>query len=437
MKKAVATVCGALAALVLLGAFFRSPLGRAPWLLTVFPAMVALDAAVHLPFNPWHLFSASETIVLSDESGPDPDVAGSAARAREMAKLWYLVGKYKDVDDSVDIIDPGSGRTVEIVCRTWHPSDSRDLARTFRRLYERMPEEEGIADAAGFVAANAWGALDIEPSVRLPPPSDAPYAPVLDATARSLAARGPRDAARMVEIAADHVWLTDPYPVHVLLCRVLRVPDAPATNECYGMRVGVDGPSPEPRLDCVVPIRDAWRNYRDELSRDAPAALREPYSEPSTTELRRVGGRGIPVAPYPPERLFEGERPRHADFYGFLVTTNGAERIYARADETGQSILPCRQDPAPERIACGASTGVLVEVAPGATDEALDELLSRIDCVLPSRVHVFPEISLRAPKTQAAAVAVPAASESHADAAETADPNPHAESADGAKEPAP
>ena len=47
MKKAVATVCGALAALVLLGAFFRSPLGRAPWLLTVFPAMVALDAAVH------------------------------------------------------------------------------------------------------------------------------------------------------------------------------------------------------------------------------------------------------------------------------------------------------------------------------------------------------------------------------------------------------
>ena len=395
MKKAVATVCGALAALVLLGAFFRSPLGRALWLLTVFPAMTRLDAAVHLPFNPWHLFSASETIVLSDESGPDPDVAGSAARAREMAKLWYLVRKYKDVDDSVDIIDPGSGQTVEIVCRTWHPSDSRDLARTFRRLYERMTEEAGIADAAEFVTANAWGELDIEPSVRLPPPSDAPYAPVLDATAQSLAARDPRDAEKMLGIVVDKVWLGEASPVHILLCRVLRVPDAPTTNECYGLRVAMYGPVPEPMFAAIVPIRE------------------------------------------PPERLFEGERPRHADFYGFLVTTNGAERIYARADETGQSILPCRQDPAPERIACGASTGVLVEVAPGATDEALDELLSRIDCVLPSRVHVFPEISLRAPKTQAAAVAVPAASESHADAAETADPNPHADSADGAKEPAP
>ena len=225
MKKAVATVCGALAALVLLGAFFRSPLGRALWLLTVFPAMTRLDAAVHLPFNPWHLFSASETIVLSDESGPDPDVAGSAARAREMAKLWYLVGKYKDVDDSVDIIDPGSGRTVEIVCRTWHPSDSRDLARTFRRLYERMTEEAGIADAAEFVTANAWGELDIEPSVRLPPPSDAPYAPVLDATAQSLAARDPRDAEKMLGIVVDKVWLAEASPVHILLCRVLRVPD--------------------------------------------------------------------------------------------------------------------------------------------------------------------------------------------------------------------
>ena len=211
MKKAIVAFCGALAAIVLLGAFFLSPPGRMLWLLTVFPAMTRLDAAVHLPFNPWHLFSASETIVLSNESGPDPDVAGSAARAREMAKLWYLVGKYKDVDDSVDIIDPGSGRTVEIVCRTWHPSDSRDLARTFRRLYERMTEEAGIADAAEFVTANAWGELDIEPSVRLPPPSDAPYAPVLDATAQSLAARDPRDAEKMLGIVVDKVWLAEIY----------------------------------------------------------------------------------------------------------------------------------------------------------------------------------------------------------------------------------
>ena len=215
MKKSIVAFCGVLAAIVLLGAFFLSPPGRMLWLVTAFPAIAALDAAVHLPFNPWHLFSASETIVLSDESGPDPDVAGSPARAREMAKLRYLVGKYKDVDDSVDIVDPGSGRTVEIVCRTWHPYDSRDLARTFRRLYERMTEDEGIADAAGFVSANVWDELDIEPSVLLPPPSNAPYAPVLDVTARALASRAPRDAQTMLEIAADKPWL-NPYPVHVL-----------------------------------------------------------------------------------------------------------------------------------------------------------------------------------------------------------------------------
>ena len=75
-----------------------------------------------------------------------------------------------------------------------------------------------------------------------------------------------------------------------------------------------------------------------------------------------------------------------------------------------------------ETLRLGPDDGVVVELAPGAPESALDELLSRIHAAPESCVHVVPLRALDAP-----------GSETEGEHAEGAEPKSHAESAESAE----
>ena len=383
-------------------------------------------------------FEGRETITLSDRSGPDVGVPGSAARTEELDRLSLLVGMvYPHWEKEVE--DPGSGPIVRVRVKTPLPWHTRRELRSIRRDYEAGdPWPEIRALAVGDYAKRPFGVEFDEPSAGVPvEPRFLRYARRIVASPREIVV--PRLLEYALANPGDYAFEDglDLLTVHVLLCAALRVPDVPSTNAWQGVRLANERADFQGRTSDGwwgwwndEPDRDAriaafWTPYRDALGSPAPRRLAPDAAEPEPTVVRG----GVPVASYWPEALPEGHRPRLADFYGFLATTNGVEQIFARADPTGRFVVPCRADTAPERIRLGPRAGVVVELAPGATDAALATLLSRIDAPPPTRVHVVP---VKALDPGPSAAPSPAESQSQAESAETAKPESHAESAETA-----
>ena len=408
-----------------------------PGLLSVVAGIGIFAAAVCwlLDFNITLLeprFERRETIELSDRSGPDVGVAGSAAREEELDRLRHLVAHvYPHWEKEVE--DPGSGRTVRVRVKTPLPWRTRRELRSIRRDYEAGdPWPEIQALALRDYAKRPFGVEFDKPRAGVPiEPRFLRYARRVLASPRELV------VPRLLEFAlsdpADYTFEDglDTLTVHALLCTALRVPDIPSTNAWQGVRIANE------RADFKGRTSDGWWGWwNDEPDRDARiASFWEPFRDELAKRPRRRRSASASNIPAPsvldggaavwskfPEQYPEGPCARLADHYGFLVTTNGAEQIFARAHDSGRYIVPCRADPAPETIRLGPDDGVLVELAPGAPQSALDELLSRIHAAPEACVHVVPLRALDTPG--------PETEEKHAESAETAEPKPHAESAE-------
>ena len=99
--------------------------GRDVWCRVLYPALVWLNVD--------HWFPATAEIPLLDLSGPDVAQPGTSARTLEVAKVDFIALRCTDIDYTWRILDPGSGPTVRVRVRTWHPLDSRSLADTICR----------------------------------------------------------------------------------------------------------------------------------------------------------------------------------------------------------------------------------------------------------------------------------------------------------------
>ena len=376
-------------------------------------------------------FEGRETIELSDRSGPDVGVAGSAAREEELDRLRLLVAHvYPHWEKEIE--DPGSGRTVRVRVKTPLPWRTRRELRSIRRDYEAGdPWPEIRALAFGDYAKRPFGVEFDKPCAGVPiEPRFLRYARRVLASPRELV------VPRLLELAlsnpADYSLEggLDTLTVHVLLCAALRVPDVPSTNAWQGVRIANERADFKGRTSDGwwgwwndEPDRDAriasfWEPFRDELAKRPRRRRSAPASKPAPSVLDG----GVTILSKFPEQFPEGACARLADHYGFLVTTNGAEQIFARAHESGRFIVPCRADPAPKTIRLGPDDGVVVELAPGAPESALDELLSRIHAAPESCVHVVLLRALDAP-----------GSETEGEHAEGAEPKSHAESAESAE----
>ena len=115
---------------------------------TVFAFLLVVAAVCALPWTPlWDVvldvgygplcllgvdrwFSASETLVLLNETGADFSNAANPARKREVERVESLCGaNYVSTDWLLWIDDPGRGPTVRIRAKAWSPDTAYGLVR--------------------------------------------------------------------------------------------------------------------------------------------------------------------------------------------------------------------------------------------------------------------------------------------------------------------
>ena len=81
-------------------------------------------------------FSASETLVLLNETGADFSNAANPARKREVERVEWLCGKYRFSSDfNLWVDDSGSGPSVRIRAEAWSPKRARGLVRNIVKRY--------------------------------------------------------------------------------------------------------------------------------------------------------------------------------------------------------------------------------------------------------------------------------------------------------------
>ena len=232
-------------------------------------------------------FEGRETITLSDRSGPDVGVAGSAAREEELDRLSLLVGMvYPHWEKEVE--DPGSGPVVRVRVKTPLPWHTRRELRSIRRDYEAGdPWPEIRALAVGDYAKRPFGVEFDEPSAGVP------VEPRLLRYARRIVA-SPREIVvpRLLEYAladpGDYAFEDglDLFTVHALLCAALRVPEVPSTNAWQGVRLANE------RADFQGRTSDGWWGWwNDEPDRNARiASFWAPYRDALGSRApRRIG----------------------------------------------------------------------------------------------------------------------------------------------------
>ena len=100
------------------------------------------DVALDVGYGPLCLlgvdrwFSASETLVLLNETGADFSNAANPARKREVKRAEWLCGKYRFSSDfNIWVDDSGSGPTVRIRAEAWSPKRARGLVRNIVKRY--------------------------------------------------------------------------------------------------------------------------------------------------------------------------------------------------------------------------------------------------------------------------------------------------------------
>lgn len=228
--------------------------GRIVWCTALYPVLVW--------FNVDRWFPATAEIPLLDVSGPDVAQAGSPARAMEVAKIGFIAGRFTDIDFGCRILDPGSGPSVRVRVRTWHPLQSRRLADSIRRAYLDHATDPGARLAAEFVTAPPVGTGSVPPSVDFPPPvPGVPWEPEFDATAQLVLRAGTNAVPRLLEIATrtNPGWY-NPLEAHVLLCRILGVRPSGADDEWCGIRAATWALHPHHRD--TPDARSIWTAYR-------------------------------------------------------------------------------------------------------------------------------------------------------------------------------
>ena len=86
-------------------------------------------------------FSASETLVLLNETGADFSNAANPARQREVERAELLCNQYRFSSDfMLRADDPGGGPTITIHAEAWSPNSARGLVRN---IVERYNAGEG------------------------------------------------------------------------------------------------------------------------------------------------------------------------------------------------------------------------------------------------------------------------------------------------------
>ena len=81
-------------------------------------------------------FSASETLILLNETGADFSNAANPARKREVERVEWLCGKYRFSSDfNLWVDDSGSGPSVRIRAEAWSPECARGLVRNIVKRY--------------------------------------------------------------------------------------------------------------------------------------------------------------------------------------------------------------------------------------------------------------------------------------------------------------
>lgn len=204
--------------------------GRIVWCTALYPVLVW--------FNVDRWFPATAEIPLLDVSGPDVAQAGSPARGMEVAKIGFIAGRFTDIDFGCRILDPGSGPSVRVRVRTWHPLQSRRLADSIRRAYLDHATDPGARLAAEFVTAPPVGTGSVPPSVDFPPPvPGVPWEPEFDATAQLVLRAGTNAVPRLLDIAtrANPGWYNH-LEAHILLCKILDIRPRGADDEWCGIR---------------------------------------------------------------------------------------------------------------------------------------------------------------------------------------------------------
>ena len=209
--------------------------GRDVWCRVLYPALVWLNVD--------HWFPATAEIPLLDLSGPDVAQPGTSARTLEVAKVDFIAARYTDIDYPCRVLDPGSGPTVRVRVRTWHPLDSRSLADTIRRTYLFHATDPEARLATEFVADWPWPehAIDGKPvplSIDFPPPvPGVPWEPTFDATAQLVLRAGTNAVPRLLSIATRTAPASyNALEAHILLCKILGVRPGGASDEWCGIR---------------------------------------------------------------------------------------------------------------------------------------------------------------------------------------------------------
>ena len=242
-------------ALVLATVLFFTPPGEVLWV-GPYPVLVWFHV------DRWFPWSAD--IELMDVSGPDVEVAGSPARRLEVAKVGFLACRFTDIDFGWRILDPGSGPTVRVHVRTWHPLKSRRLAHAIRRAYAEHPADSEARLAVKFATdwpEHTFDGERLPPSVDFPPPvRGVPWEPLFDETARLVLRAGTNAVPHLLEIATrtNPGWYNH-LEAHVLLCKILGVRSRGADDEWCGIRASDWF---ENRRD-TPDIRAIWTPFRD------------------------------------------------------------------------------------------------------------------------------------------------------------------------------
>ena len=234
-------------------AFLLSPIGQ----------VVYLPMLVWFGVDRW--FPASDTIALSNISGSDVDVAGTDARRLETAKIRYLCRLHTDVDESWNLVDPGTGPSVRVKVRGGSFWRARSLARTIRREYEGQATDPEARLAADF---SAWPERLLDDQT-LPPSVDLranasgdSLEPVFDGTAKLVLRAGTNAVPHLLELVTDTNRWAFPIEAHILLCRILGVvqPDA-APDEWCGVRLVQNPLVRDWKCDHAV-LSSYWERYR-------------------------------------------------------------------------------------------------------------------------------------------------------------------------------
>lgn len=271
-----------LAAVAIAALVFAFLLGTSPghhvWCTALYPVLVW--------FNVDHWFPATAEIPLLDVSGPDVAEAASPARAMEVAKIDYIAARLTDIDFRSRVIDPGTGPSVRVAVRTWHPLRSRELADDIRDAYAGHATDPEAHLAVDFTTdwperASGGNSISIPPGVSFPAPvPGVPWEPAFDATAQLVLRAGTNAVPRLLEIATrtNPGWYNH-LEAHILLCKILNVRAHGADDEWCGIRAADWFANRRDAPD----VRAVWTPFRETgvLPADADGFFAPPAAAPA------------------------------------------------------------------------------------------------------------------------------------------------------------